>query len=260
MCCHLGTGEYLAGCLGAVGLRRSIRAPSCIDITPRGERPPPVRRLRAAVADGPTDHDREAGSDLSACTVKQRVAEVLIAEIGVEMTAFPTPKHLASWAKVCPGNDQSAGKRRSGKTGKGNKWLRGTLTEAALAATTTKASTRSAFRTRRACFARCPRASSSLSSCCSWGARSGCCSSARGRERRHVRRRRLRAARAAGLHPVAAAALRTRRRRAPDRLGQPHRGPWPRRRRRPRCARAPAEPVTPGGQAARSEAGGAARS
>ena len=40
--------------------------------------------------------------------VKQRVAEVLIAEIGVEMNAFPTPKHLASWAKVCPGNDQSA--------------------------------------------------------------------------------------------------------------------------------------------------------
>jgi transposase len=70
--------------------------------------------------------------------VKQRVAEVLIAEIGVEMNAFPTPKHLASWAKVCPGNDQSAGKRRSGRTGKGNKWLRGTLTEAALAATKTK--------------------------------------------------------------------------------------------------------------------------
>ena len=70
--------------------------------------------------------------------VKQRVAEVLIAEIGVDMSVFPTPKHLASRAKVCPGNDQSAGKRRSGKTGKRNKWLRGTLTEAALAATKTK--------------------------------------------------------------------------------------------------------------------------
>ena len=43
--------------------------------------------------------------------VRQRAAEVLIAEIGVDMTAFPTPKHLASWAGVCPGNDQSAGKR-----------------------------------------------------------------------------------------------------------------------------------------------------
>jgi transposase len=48
---------------------------------------------------------------------------VLIAEIGVDMSAFPTPKHLGSWAKVSPGNDQSAGKRRSGKAGKGNKWL-----------------------------------------------------------------------------------------------------------------------------------------
>ena len=70
--------------------------------------------------------------------VKQRVAEVLIAEIGTDMSAFPTPKHLASRAKVCPGNAESAGKRRSDKTGKGNKLLRGTLTEAALAATKTK--------------------------------------------------------------------------------------------------------------------------
>ena len=70
--------------------------------------------------------------------VNQRTAEVLIAEIGVDMTAFPTPKQLASWAGVCPGNDQSGGKRRSGKTRKGSKWLRATLTESALAAARTK--------------------------------------------------------------------------------------------------------------------------
>jgi transposase len=70
--------------------------------------------------------------------VNQRTAEVLIAEIGVDMSAFPTPKHLASWAGMCPGNDQSAGKRRSGKTRKGSKWLRSTLTESALAAARTK--------------------------------------------------------------------------------------------------------------------------
>jgi len=70
--------------------------------------------------------------------VKQRTAEVLIAEIGVDMTVFPTPKHLASWAGVCPGNDQSAGKRRSGKTRQGSKWLRATLTEAANAAARSK--------------------------------------------------------------------------------------------------------------------------
>src|ERR1700687_5578644 len=70
--------------------------------------------------------------------VKQRAAEVLISEIGVDMSAFPTPKHLASWAKVSPGNDQAAGNRRSGKTGKGNKWVRATLKEFANAAARTK--------------------------------------------------------------------------------------------------------------------------
>jgi Transposase IS116/IS110/IS902 family len=63
---------------------------------------------------------------------------VLISEIGVDMSAFPTPKYFASWAKMCPGNDQSGGKRRSGNTGKGNKRLRATLTEATLAATRAK--------------------------------------------------------------------------------------------------------------------------
>jgi len=63
---------------------------------------------------------------------------VLIAELGVEMTVFATPKHLASWAKMSPGNDESAGTRRFGKTGKGNQWLRATLTEAALSAGRTK--------------------------------------------------------------------------------------------------------------------------
>jgi transposase len=70
--------------------------------------------------------------------VKQRTAEVLIAEIGVDMTVFPTPKHLASWAKVSPGNHESAGKHRPGRTGKGNKWLKATLTESANAAARTK--------------------------------------------------------------------------------------------------------------------------
>lgn len=70
--------------------------------------------------------------------VKQRCAEVLIAEIGVDMRVFQTPKHLASWAGMCPGNNQSGGKHRSGKTRSGSKWLRATLTEAANAAARTK--------------------------------------------------------------------------------------------------------------------------
>jgi transposase len=65
--------------------------------------------------------------------VNKRTAEVLIAEIGVDMGVFPTAGHLASWAGLCPGNNESAGKHRSGKTRKGNRWLRGVLIQAALA-------------------------------------------------------------------------------------------------------------------------------
>jgi transposase len=72
--------------------------------------------------------------------VQQRTAEVLIAEIGTDMSRFPTPGHLASWAGMCPGNNTSGGKRKSGKTRKGSKWLRQALIEAGQAAARTKGS------------------------------------------------------------------------------------------------------------------------
>ena len=78
------------------------------------------------------------------CTIagiKQRVAAVVIAEIGTDMSRFPSARHLCYWAALCPGDDESAGKRRSGHTRHGNGWLRTALVQAAWAA----------IRARRSC-------------------------------------------------------------------------------------------------------------
>lgn len=70
--------------------------------------------------------------------VSVRGAQVLLAECGTDMSRFPSAGHLASWAGICPGNNESAGKTRSGKTRKGSTWLRTELTVAAVAASRSK--------------------------------------------------------------------------------------------------------------------------
>lgn len=83
-------------------------------------------------------YEQAVGQAVSIPGMGQRNAEMILAHIGLDMSRFPSAGHIASWSGLCPGNHESAGKRSSGRTRKGNPWLREALVEAAWAAAKTK--------------------------------------------------------------------------------------------------------------------------
>ncbi len=93
-----------------------------------------IERMSTEIAERlrPYEHQIQRLSTIPG--IKRRLAEVILAEIGPDMSRFPDARHLASWAGMCPGNNESGGKRLSGKTRKGSPWLRSALVEAAHAA------------------------------------------------------------------------------------------------------------------------------
>src|SRR3990172_12659424 len=97
-----------------------------------------IARLSAEIEERQRPFVEAAGRLMTIPGIGLRTAQLILAEIGPDMSAFPSAGHLASWAGLCPGQDESAGKRRSGRTRKGNPWLRSALVEAAQTAGRTK--------------------------------------------------------------------------------------------------------------------------
>ena len=97
-----------------------------------------IERLNHQVEERLRPFEQEIGWLDTIPGVNRRTAEVLWAETGGDMSRFPSARHLASWAGMRPGNNESAGKRRSGRTRKGSPWLRHCLVEAAHGAAHTK--------------------------------------------------------------------------------------------------------------------------
>jgi transposase len=99
-----------------------------------------IERLSAEIAERMRPFEAELDLLDSIPGINQRSAQIVIAELGADLHAFPSAAHLASWAALCPGNHESAGKRKSGKTRRGPRWLRQALVEAAHGAARTKSS------------------------------------------------------------------------------------------------------------------------
>ena len=127
--------EALRGHFGAhhaIVAARILAHLDFLDDDDRGTRP------RRSPPGSPSATSRAARLLAEVPGLERRSVEVIIAETGADMSRFPSPAHLASWAGLCPGNHESAGKRRKVATTPGNQWLRRTLIESARAAARTK--------------------------------------------------------------------------------------------------------------------------
>lgn len=93
-----------------------------------------IKRLDGEIQRRMTPFERESWLMQTIPGISETSAREIVAEIGVDMRQFPDEAHLSSWAGICPGNNESAGKIKSGRTRKGNSFLKGALTEAAWAA------------------------------------------------------------------------------------------------------------------------------
>ena len=93
-----------------------------------------IERVSAEIAERVQPFEEAIAQVDTVTGIGRRTAEVLVAEVGTDLTRFRTAGHLASWAGLCPGNNENAGKRHGGKTRKGSPWLRAALVEAAKAA------------------------------------------------------------------------------------------------------------------------------
>jgi transposase len=98
-----------------------------------------IARMEQAIEEQMRPYQKSVDAWMTVPGVKQRLAWNLVAEVGPTVDAFPSAADLVSWAGICPGNNETAGKRKSGTTRNGNRWARKALCEAAWAASKTKA-------------------------------------------------------------------------------------------------------------------------
>ena len=97
-----------------------------------------IARLNAEIEERMRPFAKQAQDLATIPGLKEFIPQIIISEVGVNLSSFPSDKHFASWVGVCPGKNESAGKNKSGKTKKGNSWLKSALIQAAWAASRTK--------------------------------------------------------------------------------------------------------------------------